>query len=321
MNITQLQYFVATVRARSYSEAAHELFISPQAISKAIGDLERELGVSLLARGRKEVVLTSFGELFFEKANELVFDFADLSTLAQSHQEGSADSGVLNIAVASSPYQGELINHEAFEAFRNTYPDISLTLVLKSSGSCLSAFLAEIVDAAIILGRTKNPEQPCIRLYSLAPSVILSKNHPLAHKEAVSFEDLRDMKVARPDDLHFSHQEIERQFKKRRCNFSYVDIPPFVEEYQRFFDEEHGVMFTTGDQRLQELYSNIVIRPLNEHDLFLIPVCLVRPETRKNEALTSFETYLTKVFADRQFTSEGIYQREITKPEPNNSSQ
>lgn len=309
VNIAQLQYFVATVRAGSYSEAAQELFISPQAISKAIGDLEREFGISLLARGRKEVVLTSFGEIFFEKANELVFDFSDLSSLAHTQATSSQTHGVLNVAVATSPYQGELVNHAVFDSFRSAYPDITLTLMMKPSSSCLSAYRAEIVDAAIILGRTRKPEQSCIRLYSISPSIILSKDHALAAKEALSFEDLRDMKVARPDDLHHSHQEIERQFKKNRCGFSYVDVPPFVEDYQRFFKEEQGIMFSTGDQRLEKLYSDIVIRPLGEHGRFLIPICLVRPETRKNEALTTFESYLIKAFTDKQFATEGYYQK------------
>lgn len=49
MDIRQLEYFIAVVRLRSYTRAADELFITRQALSKAVHNLEQEMGEPLVA--------------------------------------------------------------------------------------------------------------------------------------------------------------------------------------------------------------------------------------------------------------------------------
>ncbi|MEG0323540.1 MAG: LysR family transcriptional regulator [Raoultibacter sp.] len=59
MNINQIKYFVSSVENGSFSAAAAEQFITAQGISKAIADLEKELGEPLLIRKNRGVVPAS----------------------------------------------------------------------------------------------------------------------------------------------------------------------------------------------------------------------------------------------------------------------
>ena len=63
MEIEQVQYFVAIARLGSFSAAAEELYISQSSLSKQIGALERELGVQLIDRSKRKIVLTKPGRL------------------------------------------------------------------------------------------------------------------------------------------------------------------------------------------------------------------------------------------------------------------
>jgi len=84
MTHTQLDYFCAVCRYHSISRAAEELFISQPTISIAIKELEKEFNISLFVHGKNRITLTPDGELFYQKAQNLVNESESL------HEEFSA---------------------------------------------------------------------------------------------------------------------------------------------------------------------------------------------------------------------------------------
>lgn len=64
MNIGQIRYFVAAFEEGSFSAAARKQFVTVQAVSKAVSDLEGELGKSLFIRGNRSARPTEFGTAF-----------------------------------------------------------------------------------------------------------------------------------------------------------------------------------------------------------------------------------------------------------------
>lgn len=81
MTLTQVESFLAVAREHSFTEAARSLFFTQQAVSKYVKDLENELGVKLLHRGREGVSLTEAGTYYsrffsaqLEKGTQLVHE-------------------------------------------------------------------------------------------------------------------------------------------------------------------------------------------------------------------------------------------------------
>jgi LysR family cyn operon transcriptional activator len=70
MNLRQLRYVVATADHGTMTAAAQALFVAQPALSRAIRDLERELGVELFARAGRGVVLTEAGEQIVRYARD-----------------------------------------------------------------------------------------------------------------------------------------------------------------------------------------------------------------------------------------------------------
>lgn len=60
MNLAQLEYLVVLVDVGSYSQAAKELYMSPQAIAKSITNMERELDVKIVERSGRGIRVTPF---------------------------------------------------------------------------------------------------------------------------------------------------------------------------------------------------------------------------------------------------------------------
>ena len=85
MNIKQIKYFMSAAQHDSLSAAAKEQYVTVQAVSKAIADLERELGSQLFIRESRGVKLTTFGAQFYQKAEGALRSFAELETFAQNY--------------------------------------------------------------------------------------------------------------------------------------------------------------------------------------------------------------------------------------------
>ena len=100
MDIRVLQYFLAVAREESITKAADALHMTQPPLSRAMRDLETELGVALLVRGPKRVTLTEDGLLLRERAQELVDLFE--KTRAEVGATDEAVSGDVHIAGAET---------------------------------------------------------------------------------------------------------------------------------------------------------------------------------------------------------------------------
>lgn len=78
MNINQVKYFVAVYDRHSFSKAAKAQGVTVQAVSKAVGDLEREVGEKLFDRTSHGAVPTPAGEAFLERARPAMTAFSQL---------------------------------------------------------------------------------------------------------------------------------------------------------------------------------------------------------------------------------------------------
>lgn len=100
MDIKQMQYFLATAEALSFSKAANTLFISQPYLSKQISELERELGVKLLIRTTRSVRLTDAGEMLLWGVRDIL-----------RHRDAVVDS-VCKTGIGAGAYR-LVIAHEA----------------------------------------------------------------------------------------------------------------------------------------------------------------------------------------------------------------
>ena len=87
MELKQLQYFVVSVDTGSFSKAAEILYTTQPHVSKTIQKMEKNLGMDLLKRGKKGVVMTSNGEKVYEQAQNILKSMQEIQTM-QGKEEG-----------------------------------------------------------------------------------------------------------------------------------------------------------------------------------------------------------------------------------------
>lgn len=124
MNYRQLQYAVMLAEVRNFSEAAQRLDISQPALSKQIIGLETELGVKLFDRSTMPLSLTSAGEFFVQRAEELLFEEDVLIKTMSRYRSG--EYGKLTIGV--SPFRSLYLMPPVVRALKEKYPHLSIVL-------------------------------------------------------------------------------------------------------------------------------------------------------------------------------------------------
>ena len=103
VELRHLRCLVAIVDAGSFTGAAAELGVSQPAVSRTLAALEDALGVRLLRRTSREVVLTAAGERVLARARRVLAEVEDLAREARSGHGGSA-SGTPGRRWASTPW-------------------------------------------------------------------------------------------------------------------------------------------------------------------------------------------------------------------------
>jgi len=124
VKLSQLRALAAVADCRNFSEAALQLDISQSAVSHAIAQLEAELGVCLLARGRQGAVPTPVGEQVIARAQQILLLLAEIGDVA--NREKGLDGGTVRIASFRSVSTHLL--PLAIADFRQRYPSVRVAI-------------------------------------------------------------------------------------------------------------------------------------------------------------------------------------------------
>jgi DNA-binding transcriptional LysR family regulator len=154
MELRHLRYFVAVAEELHFGRAAARLNMSQPPLSQQIAALERDLGVRLLERTRRQVRLTDAGRLLLDEAKATLDQAARARLVATRAQLGEV--GELRIGLfASAPLSAAI--SDAISAFRRAYPDVTLTLREAPSPEQIDALLRGRLDFGFL--RSPNPPQ------------------------------------------------------------------------------------------------------------------------------------------------------------------
>ncbi len=124
MDLSQIEAFIAIVRADGFSNAGAILHVSQPAISRRIGLLEQELGVPLFRRAHGGVVLSTAGKELEMHAHRILAAVHDAEEAVRSIDGNPG--GTVTLAMVGSLAGTELTRR--FVEFRKQYPDIRLLL-------------------------------------------------------------------------------------------------------------------------------------------------------------------------------------------------
>lgn len=187
MELRQIRYFVAVAEELHFRKAAEKLHIVQPALSKQVSALEAELGVQLLERDRRHVVLTEAGQVFLDEANSILAQ-AD-GARARARAVSTGRTGFLNIGFIQPALADPL--PRALRAFRAEYPDVVVRLSMVTNQQAVESIANRTMHLAF--ARMPIPTRPEIQqevVLEQDVDLLVPEGHPLAEKEEIFITDI-----------------------------------------------------------------------------------------------------------------------------------
>ena len=154
MDIKKLKAFAMVAEFGSFSRAAAVVGVVQPMLSRQVRSLEEELGVQLVHRNGRGIVLTEAGSLLNEYAKGI------LATLARAESEVGAlrASPRGNVVIGMPPSMGSVLTVPLIQRFRSEHPSINMRVIEGFSGYLLEWLLTGKIDVAVLYNapRTKS---------------------------------------------------------------------------------------------------------------------------------------------------------------------
>ena len=146
ISLQQIEYFLTVAECNYFSEAANLLYVSQPAVSKWIGKLEKELGVTLFIRSRDGVTLTDKGKYLYSVWRPV------FNTIAKSVEDvrdfGSNCGSTLRIGCIPS-VEGTDLMRELVMKYKERFPDVAVKETIYELGELNQRLVAGAVDIAV----------------------------------------------------------------------------------------------------------------------------------------------------------------------------
>ena len=195
MNLGQVENFLLVVEKGSLSRAAEESFISPQAIVQQMNALEAEVGVKLLDRSPRGVQCTPAGRFLYEKLSTLDKYFQDI--LDECRRIGEESLGLIRVGRGTIPVFEEV----TVPIFLRSRPTASIEYVEAETDAALGLLVDKKIDVMEVESAPPSlPEGISFEgVAFFSPMCVVSSDSPLAAKELIGPDDLKDCRVGTRD--------------------------------------------------------------------------------------------------------------------------
>ena len=188
MDLTLMRSFLAVADCGAITEAADRIGVTQPALSRRIQQFEDQLGVALLARGRKGVVLTEVGRLVKIECQIIVARYDRMREMVTSQKR--LEGGTVRMGGGATAVS--FILPEAIAAFQVAHPRVRFQM--REAGS--SEIAADVVSGQLELGVVTLPvvdrDLAVTPLTTDRIVLVARRDHPLAGQRRVRVQDLSD---------------------------------------------------------------------------------------------------------------------------------
>lgn len=259
MTISQLQYFLAVCDCGSITNAASELFISQQALSKTINTLERELDTALFLRCPSGIILTKAGILLRDECRPIVEQFEQF--VFYIHHTVGKSRDILRLGIFEDCYS--LITIDEFNEFRALFPQYKLDIQEFQFQVCNQRLIEGRHDVVLTIEPIMNQSIVNIPLQTYQLVIVLNRDDSLAQLSEIRFQDICQRELVMCIDgcgYRFVSRLLEEQAIK----------PVNVQRVSQLsnmsnFCSKNGYLGLTADYSAKAIltyYPRLIVKPL-----------------------------------------------------------
>jgi len=187
MNLDQIVTFLKVYQLGSYHEAAEQLFLPQPTISHRINQLEKELGKTLLIRGKGKVLrLTEEGKAFLPYARAALGSLEAGRDAVERVREGA--TGKLTIGCNNS--FATCVLPEVLDSFAAKHPNVSMKVYCYAPNELVRLMKERLFQIGITRYTSNDADLTYRSVHSSPTMLFVSPQHPFAKRKKVSLEEI-----------------------------------------------------------------------------------------------------------------------------------
>ena len=278
MEIRQLKYYLQVCKDLNLSRAAGNLFITQQALSQSMKNMEDELDAVLFTRNSHGIILTEIGDTIRQDVEKFVEEYDNLLLKIQYNTKSLKST----LKFALPPGIITTVIPSLLNGFSTKYPDINLKIIELDDIDCESALKSGKVDIACSVMPVDKESFDCIPLFSYCSYLYVNKANPLSHKASVTFSDLREENFLLISENYKWHDTIIQKCNKAGFEPNVVLTSSQTDLLAKLVSEKNmGVTFFIEPVAKQMLNENTAIVPIRSTEDFRYETCLILNSNQK----------------------------------------
>jgi LysR family hydrogen peroxide-inducible transcriptional activator len=202
MNTRDLKYLVALNDHHHFGKAAEACFVSQPALSMQIKKLEETLGVKLLERTNKSVLLTNIGLVITAQARRILQQIEEMHDFAKLAKDPYSGEFKIGIIPTVAPYLLPLI----IPSLAKKFPKISFYLVEEPTAILIEKLKLGKLDAAILALPVDEASFATSLLFEEEFLLAVPNTHPLKNRKVIKPTDLDNQNVLLLEEGHCMRQ-------------------------------------------------------------------------------------------------------------------
>jgi len=224
LNLRDLKYLVAVAEHRHFGRAAEACHVSQPTLSTQVRKLEDFLGVPLIERNNRQVLLTPIGERIIEQAARVLRESDQLVKMAAQARDPYGGQFRLGVIPTVAPY----LLPQILPLMREAFPELEIQLVEAQTAVITRELRAGQLDALILALPVEDDGVVSVPLYAEPFYVAVSDGHRFSDRACVSPAELEDAEVLLLEDGHCLRDQALEACKQagavENTNFSATSI-------------------------------------------------------------------------------------------------
>jgi DNA-binding transcriptional LysR family regulator len=220
VDLRQLEVFCKVVELKSFSRAAEAIFLTQPTVSQHVSALEKYFDLQLLDRMGKDIQPTRAGELLYQYAQEILH-LKEKACQSLSHYAGKK-SGHLRVGASTIP--GEYILPALIGAFKNLFPEITVTLSIADTRQIADAVTAGLIEMGVVGAKIKSEQLFYQTLVEDRIVLAASRKSALWSRESIPPADLMHIPLILREDGSGTRIATEKALAARKVDYRGLTI-------------------------------------------------------------------------------------------------
>jgi DNA-binding transcriptional LysR family regulator len=288
MNLKQMEYFTQACKDINFSIAAKHLFITQQALSNTIRNMENELGAKLFERSSRGVELTETGKFLYEKTSYLMGEYAKV--VAEIDERFKINQGTISFSV--SPGVLRSVSPNILIDFEENFPHIKVKIFEYPDIINENHVKKGDVDIGCSIKPFDMTELDFIHIKSEDLFLIVNNENPLSKKDKVTINDLVNEKLITSGKNFQSHHFLTECCKEAGFTPNIIFESAEIEVLIKLVHLNKGIFMSVKHVADDVKDNNVSIIPVADSSLKWEIGFILKKNAKLSQPLKTFVNYI-----------------------------